>query len=78
LDDILPQRLFEFLACGKTGRAARAAAGPSRRSSAFTCCATSASPRPDSPVDFGSLAQEDIMRSLRIFADQVLPHVRDI
>jgi natural product biosynthesis luciferase-like monooxygenase protein len=29
-------------------------------------------------VDFGSLAQEDIMRSLRIFADQVLPHVRDI
>ena len=30
------------------------------------------------PVDFGSPAQEDIMRSLRIFADQVLPHVRDI
>ena len=29
-------------------------------------------------VDFGSLAQEDIMRSLRIFADQALPRVRDI
>ena len=29
-------------------------------------------------VDFGSLPQEEIMRSLRIFADRVLPHVRDI
>ena len=29
-------------------------------------------------VDFGSLPQADIMRSLRIFADKVLPHVRDI
>jgi hypothetical protein len=29
-------------------------------------------------VDSGSPAQEDITRSLRIFADQVLPHVRDI
>lgn len=29
-------------------------------------------------VDFGSLSQHDIMRSLRVFADRVLPHVRDI
>ena len=29
-------------------------------------------------VDFGSLPQAEIMRSLRIFADHILPHVRDI
>jgi hypothetical protein len=29
-------------------------------------------------VDFGSLPQEEIMRSLRIFADRILPRVRDI
>jgi natural product biosynthesis luciferase-like monooxygenase protein len=29
-------------------------------------------------ADFGSLPQEEIMRSLRVFADQVLPHVRDL
>ena len=29
-------------------------------------------------VDFGSLAQDDIMRSLHIFADRILPHVRDV
>ena len=29
-------------------------------------------------VDFGSLPQAEIMRSLRVFADRVLPHVRDI
>jgi hypothetical protein len=29
-------------------------------------------------VDFGSLPQAEIMRSLRIFADRILPHVRDI
>jgi alkanesulfonate monooxygenase SsuD/methylene tetrahydromethanopterin reductase-like flavin-dependent oxidoreductase (luciferase family) len=28
-------------------------------------------------VDFGSLPQEEIMRSLKVFADKVLPHVRD-
>jgi hypothetical protein len=27
--------------------------------------------------DFGSLPQEEIMRSLKVFADKVLPHVRD-
>ena len=29
-------------------------------------------------VDFGSLPQDEIMRSLRVFADRILPHVRDI
>ena len=29
-------------------------------------------------TDFGSLPQAEIMRSLQIFADQVLPHVRDL
>jgi hypothetical protein len=29
-------------------------------------------------IDFGSLPQSEIMRSLRIFADEVLPHVRDL
>jgi hypothetical protein len=29
-------------------------------------------------VDFGSLPQEEIMRSLRVFADKVLPQVRDL
>src|SRR5216683_867539 len=29
-------------------------------------------------VDFGSLPQAEIMRSLHVFADRVLPHVRDI
>ncbi|HEY5065189.1 MAG TPA: hypothetical protein VIJ04_10280 [Xanthobacteraceae bacterium] len=29
-------------------------------------------------VDFGSVAQEDIICSLRIFADKVLPHERGI
>jgi natural product biosynthesis luciferase-like monooxygenase protein len=29
-------------------------------------------------VDFGSLAQEDIMRSLEIFGKEVLPHVKDL
>jgi hypothetical protein len=29
-------------------------------------------------VDFGSLPQDEIMRSLRVFADQVLPQVRDL
>jgi hypothetical protein len=29
-------------------------------------------------VDFGSLKQQDIMRSLRGFADEVLPQVRDL
>ena len=27
---------------------------------------------------FGSLPQAEIMRSLRVFAEQVLPHVRDL
>jgi len=29
-------------------------------------------------TDFGSVPQAEIMRSLQIFADQVLPHVRDL
>jgi hypothetical protein len=29
-------------------------------------------------VDFGSLPQVEIMRSLEIFANEVLPHVRDL
>ena len=29
-------------------------------------------------VDFGSLPQAEIMRSLEIFAREVLPHVRDL
>jgi hypothetical protein len=29
-------------------------------------------------VDFGSLPQAEIMRSLQVFADKVLPHVRDL
>lgn len=29
-------------------------------------------------VDFGSLAQKDIMRSLRIFADEILPKAREL
>jgi len=29
-------------------------------------------------VDFGSLPQVEIMRSLEIFANDVLPHVRDL
>ena len=29
-------------------------------------------------VDFGSLPQAEIMRSLEIFANEVLPHVRDL
>ena len=29
-------------------------------------------------VDFGSLPQAEIMRSLEVFAEQVLPHVRDL
>jgi hypothetical protein len=29
-------------------------------------------------IDFGSLPQVEIMRSLKVFADDVLPHVRDI
>ena len=29
-------------------------------------------------VDFGSLPQAEIMRSLHIFADRILPHVRHI
>jgi hypothetical protein len=29
-------------------------------------------------VDFGSLPQTEIMRSLKVFAEQVLPHVRDV
>ena len=29
-------------------------------------------------VDFGSLPQAEIMRSLQVFADEVLPHVRDL
>ena len=29
-------------------------------------------------VDFGSLPQKEIMRSLEIFASEVLPHVRDL
>ena len=29
-------------------------------------------------VDFGSLAQEQIMRSMQIFAERILPEVRDI
>ena len=29
-------------------------------------------------IDFGSLPQAEIMRSLQVFADKVLPHVRDI
>jgi alkanesulfonate monooxygenase SsuD/methylene tetrahydromethanopterin reductase-like flavin-dependent oxidoreductase (luciferase family) len=29
-------------------------------------------------ADFGSLPQDEIMRSLRVFADKVLPHVRDL
>jgi hypothetical protein len=29
-------------------------------------------------VDFGSLPQDEIMRSLRVFADKVLPHVRNL
>ena len=29
-------------------------------------------------VDFGSLPQQEIMRSLQVFADEVLPHVRDL
>ena len=29
-------------------------------------------------VDFGSLAQEEIMRSLEIFGKEVLPHVKDL
>jgi hypothetical protein len=29
-------------------------------------------------TDFGSLPQVEIMRSLRVFAEQVLPHVRDL
>jgi alkanesulfonate monooxygenase SsuD/methylene tetrahydromethanopterin reductase-like flavin-dependent oxidoreductase (luciferase family) len=29
-------------------------------------------------VDFGSLPQAEIMRSLQVFADDVLPHVRDL
>jgi alkanesulfonate monooxygenase SsuD/methylene tetrahydromethanopterin reductase-like flavin-dependent oxidoreductase (luciferase family) len=29
-------------------------------------------------VDFGSLDQKEIMRSLEIFGKEVLPHVRDL
>jgi hypothetical protein len=29
-------------------------------------------------VDFGSLPQSEIMRSLEVFAGEVLPHVRDL
>ena len=29
-------------------------------------------------VDFGSLSQPEIMRSLEIFGKEVLPHVRDL
>jgi hypothetical protein len=29
-------------------------------------------------TDFGSLPQAEIMRSLRVLADEVLPHVRDL
>ena len=29
-------------------------------------------------VDYGSLSQERIMGSLRVFAERILPHVRDI
>jgi alkanesulfonate monooxygenase SsuD/methylene tetrahydromethanopterin reductase-like flavin-dependent oxidoreductase (luciferase family) len=29
-------------------------------------------------IDFGSLPQAEIMRSLRVFAEDVLPHVRDL
>ena len=29
-------------------------------------------------VDFGSLAQDEIMKSLRIFGEKILPRVRDI
>ena len=29
-------------------------------------------------IDFGSLSQAKIMRSLRVFADDVLPYVRDL
>jgi hypothetical protein len=29
-------------------------------------------------TDFGSLPQAEIMRSLRVFAEQVLPHVRNL
>ena len=29
-------------------------------------------------VDFGSLPQAEIMRSLKVFANEVLPHVRDL
>ena len=29
-------------------------------------------------VDFGSLPQAEIMRSLEIFSSEVLPHVRDL
>ena len=49
-------------------------AGRGRRSSASACCATSASPR----SGFGLLPQDQIMRSLQIFADRILPEARDI
>jgi len=29
-------------------------------------------------VDFGSLPQAEIMRSLRLFADEILPRVREM
>jgi hypothetical protein len=29
-------------------------------------------------VDFGSLEQKEIMRSLRVFADEVLPKAREL
>ena len=29
-------------------------------------------------IDFGSIAQKEIMRSLRVFADKVLPKARDL
>ena len=29
-------------------------------------------------IDFGSLPQAEIMRSLQVFAEDVLPHVRDL